>query len=70
MPKVSEHPTVIAAADAVGATPAQVGLAWLLGHAPNVLLIPGTSSLKHLAQNVATGDVQLDAETMAALDAV
>jgi pyridoxine 4-dehydrogenase len=69
MPKVSEHPVVVATAAALGATPAQVGLAWLLGHAPNVLLIPGTSSLKHLAQNVATGDVRLDADTMAALEA-
>jgi pyridoxine 4-dehydrogenase len=69
MPKVSEHPPVVAAARALGATPAQVGLAWLLGHAPNILLIPGTSSLKHLAENLATGDVHLDAETMATLDA-
>ena len=69
MPKVSEHPAVVTAADVLGATPAQVGLAWLLGHAPNVLLIPGTSSLKHLVQNVATGDVHLDADTMTTLDA-
>ncbi len=55
--------------DALGVTSAQVGLAWLLGHAPNILLIPGTSSLKHLAENIATGDVHLDAETMATLDA-
>jgi len=69
MPKVSEHPAVVTAADVLGATPAQVGLAWLLGHAPNVLLIPGTSSLKHLVQNVATGEVHLDADTMTTLDA-
>ena len=69
MPKVSEHPAVVTAATALGATPAQVGLAWLLGHAPNILLIPGTSSLKHLAENLATGDVHLDAETVATLDA-
>jgi aryl-alcohol dehydrogenase-like predicted oxidoreductase len=68
MPKVSEHPAVVAAADALGATPAQVGLAWLLAHAPNILLIPGTSSPEHLAQNIATGDVRLDVDTMAALD--
>jgi pyridoxine 4-dehydrogenase len=59
---------VVAAADALGATPAQVGLAWLLAHAPNILLIPGTSSPEHLAQNIATGDVRLDVDTMAALD--
>jgi aryl-alcohol dehydrogenase-like predicted oxidoreductase len=69
MPKVSEHPPVVTAARALGVTPAQVGLAWLLGHAPNILLIPGTSSLKHLVENLATGDVHLDAETMATLDA-
>ncbi len=69
MPKVTEHPAVLAAAAALDATPAQVGLAWLLAHAPNILLIPGTSSLDHLAQNLATGDVHLDAETVAALDA-
>ena len=69
MPKVTEHPAVVTAARALGVSPAQVGLAWLLGHAPNILLIPGTSSLKHLAENLATGDVHLDAETMATLDA-
>ncbi len=69
MPKVTEHPAVVTAATALGATPAQVGLAWLLGHAPNILLIPGTSSLQHLAENLATGDVHLDAATVATLDA-
>jgi len=69
MPKVSEHPAVVALADALGATPAQVGLAWLLAHAPNILLIPGTSSLEHLTQNLATGDVRLDADAMTTLDA-
>jgi aryl-alcohol dehydrogenase-like predicted oxidoreductase len=52
----------------VGATPAQVGLAWLLAHDPHILLIPGTSSLKHLNENVATADVSLNADAMAALD--
>jgi len=66
--KVTEHPSVMAAAAAVGATPAQVGLAWLLAHDPHILLIPGTSSLKHLNENVATADVSLNADTMAALD--
>lgn len=48
--------------------PAQVGLAWLLGHAANVLLIPGTSSLSHLSENVVAGGVHLDTETMIVLD--
>jgi pyridoxine 4-dehydrogenase len=67
-PKVTEHPAVMTSATALGATPAQVGLAWLLAHAPNVLLIPGTSSLDHLAENVAAGQVHLDSDTMAILD--
>jgi pyridoxine 4-dehydrogenase len=68
VPKVTEHPAVVAAATALGATPAQVGLAWLLAHAPEVLVIPGTSSLGHLAENVATGQVHLDIDMMAVLD--
>jgi pyridoxine 4-dehydrogenase len=68
VPKVTEHPTVVAVATALGATPAQVGLAWLLAHDPHVLVIPGTSSLEHLAENVATALVHLDADAMAALD--
>jgi len=66
--KVTQHPAVLAAAAAQGATPAQVCLAWLLGHDPHILLIPGTSSLKHLTENVATADVHLDADTTAQLD--
>ena len=55
MAKVTEHPTVVAVAVEIGATPAQVGLAWLLARSPNVLLIPGTSSRPHLEENVASG---------------
>ncbi len=66
--KVTEHPAVLAAAAAHGATPAQVGLAWLLAHDPHILLIPGTSSLEHLEENVASADVRLDDATIAALD--
>jgi len=68
--KVTEHPAVLAAAAAQGATPAQVCLAWLLGHDPHILLIPGTKSLKHLNENVATADVRLDADTTAQLDSL
>jgi pyridoxine 4-dehydrogenase len=70
MPKVTEQAAVLAAARAREATPAQVGLAWLLAHAENVLLIPGTSSVAHLEENVATGTVVLDATTIEALDAI
>jgi pyridoxine 4-dehydrogenase len=68
MPKVSEQPAVREVADRLGATPAQVGLAWLLARSPNVLLIPGTSSLAHLQENMAAGHVELDAHAHERLD--
>ena len=46
-------------ADRLGATPMQVALAWLLHRAPNILLIPGTSSLAHLRENLAAGQLRL-----------
>ncbi len=70
MPKVTDEPAVVAVAESLGRTPAQVGLAWLLRHAPNVLLIPGTASVDHLEANVAAGTITLDDATMATLDAV
>jgi pyridoxine 4-dehydrogenase len=69
-PKVTEEPAVRAAAEALGHTPAQIGLAWLLHHAPNVLLIPGTASAEHLEANLAAGGIELDDATLATLDAV
>jgi pyridoxine 4-dehydrogenase len=56
-------------ANRLGHTPAQIALAWLLGLAPNVLLIPGTSSLRHLEQNLAAADIKLDEHTQADLTA-
>jgi len=70
MPKVTEDPTVAEVAGRVGASPAQVGLAWLLRHRDHILLIPGTSSLAHLEENLAAADVRLSADDVAALDAV
>jgi aryl-alcohol dehydrogenase-like predicted oxidoreductase len=70
LPKVTEQPAVIAAARALGATPAQIGLAWLLAHEPHTLLIPGTSSLAHLEENLATANVHLDPGTMLVLDSL
>jgi pyridoxine 4-dehydrogenase len=67
-PKVTEHPAVIAAAAGLEVTPAQVGLAWLLAHDPHTLLIPGTTSTVHLADNVAAANIHLDATIMATLD--
>jgi aryl-alcohol dehydrogenase-like predicted oxidoreductase len=59
LPKVTDDPKVIAVAERLGATPAQVGLAWLLARADNILLIPGTSSLAHLEENLAVREVVL-----------
>lgn len=70
LPKVTDEPAVRAAAASLDVTPEQVGLAWLLHHAPNVHLIPGTASAAHLEANLAAGELVLDAETLAALDAV
>ena len=69
MPKVTDNPAVRAVAARLGATPAQVGLAWLLGHRDNILLIPGTSRLAHLEQNLAVADVRLGGEDLAELEA-
>ena len=69
-PKVAEHVVVQQIAADVGATGAQVGLAWLLTHAANTLLIPGTASIAHLAENLAAGDITLSREQRAALDAI
>ena len=59
-----------AAAASVGATPMQVALAWLLQRAPNILLIPGTSSIGHLRENLAAAKLTLPQETIAALDRI
>lgn len=67
---VTEHPTIQQVARSLGRTPAEVALGWLLGHAPNTLLIPGTASIDHLEDNVAAGDLDLDAETTAILDRI
>ena len=64
---VLEAPAVKDAAQRLQITPAQVALAWLLALAPTVLLIPGTSSLFHLEENLAAGRLQLDDEALASL---
>jgi aryl-alcohol dehydrogenase-like predicted oxidoreductase len=48
----------------------QVALAWLLQRSPNILLIPGTSSIGHLRENLSAATLQLPAETIAALDSI
>jgi len=57
-------------AKALGATPMQVALAWLLQRAPNILLIPGTSSVNHLRENLAAARLTLPSATVAALDQI
>ena len=69
MPKVVEQPEIVAVAGEVGVTPTQLGLAWLLAHAPNVLLIPGTADRGHLEENVAAAAVDLSADVLTKLDA-
>ena len=59
-----------AAAAALQATPMQVALAWLLQRSPNILLIPGTSSVKHLRENLRAATLQLPSETIADLDLI
>jgi pyridoxine 4-dehydrogenase len=62
------HPAVKREADKLGRTPAQIALAWTLSIAPNVLLIPGTSSVSHLEENTAVADIALDDDTKRELD--
>jgi pyridoxine 4-dehydrogenase len=54
----------------LGATPMQVALAWLLRRSPNILLIPGTSSVAHLKENLAAGEIVLSDEVVRELDGV
>jgi pyridoxine 4-dehydrogenase len=69
-PKVADNEVVRAIADELDKTPAQVGLAWLLAHAPNTLLIAGTKSIAHLEENIGAGDIVLSADQVARLDGV
>ncbi len=59
-----------AAAAALGATPMQVALAWLLQRSPNILLIPGTSSAAHLRENLRAATLKLPPEMIAGLDLI
>src|SRR5215467_12396102 len=67
------NPLQSAALDTVAAsmkaTPMQVALAWLLQRSPNMLLIPGTSSVQHLLENLAAAELSLPADSLARLDA-
>ncbi|MFB1482110.1 aldo/keto reductase family oxidoreductase [Corallococcus sp. RDP092CA] len=62
--------TLSAVAARLGATPMQTALAWLLHRSPNILLIPGTSSVAHLRENLAAGELQLPDDALKELDSV
>jgi pyridoxine 4-dehydrogenase len=67
---VLTHQAVTEIASRLGRTPAQVALAWTLYVAPNVLLIPGTSSVRHLEENLDVASIELDDEARERLNAV
>ncbi len=62
--------TLTAVAREAGATPMQTALAWLLARSPNILLIPGTSSLAHLKENIAAAELTLSPDALKALDGI
>jgi aryl-alcohol dehydrogenase-like predicted oxidoreductase len=66
--RIAQHPLVTGIAQKHEATTAQVALAWLLQRAPNILLIPGTSSPDHLEENLNATELNLDQEDVRALD--
>jgi pyridoxine 4-dehydrogenase len=68
--KLAQDPTISNIAEKHEATASQVALAWLLARYERMLLIPGTTSVVHLEQNLAAIDIELDADDLAALDAV
>jgi aryl-alcohol dehydrogenase-like predicted oxidoreductase len=65
-----ELATLDGVADSLGATPTQVALAWLLLRSPNILLIPGTSSVQHLRANLQAATLTLPSDTLAKLEAL
>jgi len=68
--KLAGDPAIAGVAERHGATASQIALAWLLARYDRTLLIPGTSSVAHLEENMAAGDIVLDADDLARLDAV
>jgi len=66
--RLAQDPAVSEVAERRGITAAQVALAWLLARYERMLLIPGTTSVQHLEENMAVGDVELDGEDMAELE--
>jgi aryl-alcohol dehydrogenase-like predicted oxidoreductase len=68
--QVLGHQVVREAAVRLGHTPAQIALAWTLSVASNVVMIPGTTSVAHLEENLAVADIELDDDTREQLNAV
>ena len=68
--KLAADPAVAAVAARHGVTPSQVALAWLLARYDRILLIPGTTSVAHLEENLAAGEVALDEDDLAWLESV
>ena len=68
--RLADDPAIAAVAAKHGAAATQIALAWLLARDERILLIPGTTSIAHLEENVAAGDIVLDAEDLERLEAV
>jgi pyridoxine 4-dehydrogenase len=68
--KLAQDPTIARVAEKHGAKASQIALAWLLARYDRMLLIPGTSSIGHLEENLAVIDIDLDEDDLAALEAV
>jgi aryl-alcohol dehydrogenase-like predicted oxidoreductase len=68
--KLADDPAISKAAEKHGATTSQIALAWLLTRYDRMLLIPGTTSIAHLEENLAAIDVELDEDDLAELEAV
>jgi aryl-alcohol dehydrogenase-like predicted oxidoreductase len=66
--QLAADPAIADVAARRGATPSQIALAWLLHHSERILLIPGTSSIQHLEENIAAGDIELDQQDMRRLE--
>ena len=66
--QLAQDPAVAAVAERHGITVTQVALAWLLARYERMLLIPGTSSVEHLEENMAAADVELDEQDLAELE--
>jgi len=65
--QLAADPAIAEVAQKHGATPSQIALAWLLHRSERILLIPGTSSVQHLEENMAAGDIEFDEQDMARL---